>query len=149
MKNLGDRRLALLEVLWRPIVCLALLLGQVAVVIVTFSPPSSWYQPLMPPRSYRSTPLAHVLADLERNGLIPPGTEWATSGLRDRTVTLDLLDLSTHRRVLSRVARAAGVSIEFPTDTHGNIAGPAHVLSEPSSTSPCKSALRPASSNPP
>ena len=139
MKNLGDRRLTLLEVLGRPIVCLALLLGQVAVVIVNVSPPSSWYQPLMPPRSYRSTPLEDVLADLERNGLIPPGTEWATSDLRDRTVTLDLLDLSTHRRVLSRVARAAGVSIEFPTDTHGNIAGPVHVLSEPSSTSQCRS----------
>jgi len=132
MRNLGDRRLALLVMLWRPMVCLALLLSQVSVVILTFSPPSSWYQPLMPPRSYRSTPLELVLADLQRNGLIPPGTTWETPGLRDRRVTLDLLDLSTHRQVLSRVARAAGVAIEFPRDTHGNIAGPVHVLSEPS-----------------
>lgn len=134
MRNLGVRQLALRVVLWRPLVCLALLLCQVSVVILTFSPSSSWYLPLMPPRSYRSAPLALVLADLERNGLIPPGTDWATPGLLDRRVTLDLLDLSTHRQVLSRVARAAGVSIEFPRDVHGNIAGPVHVLGEPSST---------------
>jgi hypothetical protein len=132
MRRLGCRRLALADLLWRPGICLALLLGLIYIVTITMIPPFKWYRPLMPPRSYRSATLGHVIADLERNGVIPAGATWATPELRERTVTLELWDLAPDREALSRVARAAGVSIAFPADTHGSIAGPVRVFTDPS-----------------
>jgi hypothetical protein len=132
MRTLGDRRLALTGVLWRPLLCLALLLGLLLILAVALSTPYSWYRPRMPPRSYRSTPLADVMADLERNEVIPPGTQWTAPDLRERAVTVELWDLAPDREALSRVARAAGVSIAFPAGIHGDILGPVRVFSDPS-----------------
>jgi hypothetical protein len=132
MRSLGHGRLALTDVLWRPGICLTLLLCLVYAVIIAITTPYKWYRPLMPPRSYRSTPLAHVIADLERNEVIPPGATWAAPDLRERAVTLELWDLAPDREALDRVARAAGVSIAFPQDTHGSIIGPVRVFTDPS-----------------
>jgi hypothetical protein len=99
----------------------------IAVALLGGCPFTDWYAPRMPPRSFTAAPLGDVIAEIERNGVIPVGTTWEADPLKSRKVTLTPLLFPTDREVVREIALSAGVIIGYPMGQEGQILGPLHV----------------------
>jgi hypothetical protein len=77
----------------------------------------------MPPRVYDHQQLDNVIADLERNGVIPLGTTWEAEALKSRRVSASFWFLPTDRDALARIAESAAVAFKYPMGQHGQIVG--------------------------
>lgn len=92
--------------------------------LVVFPAPSyDWRAPRSAPRDHRAVPLRVIIEDLERNRVIPAGTTWESSELKERRVTVGWF-LSRDRAVLEYIAKAGEVVIGFPMGHHGEVWGP-------------------------
>ena len=114
-------------------IVLAGVLAAITCIVVVAVPGGWWEQRLMPPRSYQAVPLGRVVADLERQGVIPLGTTWESEALKARPVTASFWFLPSASSAVNTIATAAGVVARAPWAHRCSLcgehfAGPMHVL---------------------
>ncbi len=107
-------------------------LTAIGLLVVLILPGGWWDRQLMPPRSYRTVPLGDVVADLERNGVIPLGTTWASPSLKSRPVTASFWFLPPASEAIDSISRSAGVLAVCPwqrtcTLCGEHFGGPMHI----------------------
>ena len=93
------------------------------VVLVVFLAIADLYAPRASAGVFRDVALGQIIARLENNNVIPRGTTWADTSLRERRVSVAWL-WPTDREALAAIAREANVEIEYPMGHHGDIWGP-------------------------
>jgi hypothetical protein len=98
-----------------------------AIALAGGCPMTDWYAPRMPPRAYRSAALGSVIADLERENVIPSGTTWESPDLKSLPVNMTSYLLPTARDAVHEVALRAGVIIGYPMGQEGQVTGPLHI----------------------
>ena len=113
----------------------------VAIGLAGGCPLSDWYARRMPPRTYKSAALGNVVADLEREGVIPLGTTWESEDLKSRPVSMTAI-LPTDREAVHQIAERAGVIIGYPMGQEGQITGPLHVRSAAGSKARAEGTVR-------
>lgn len=101
---------------------LATLLALVSLIFLT-SPGYDWRAPRSAARDYQTVALGVIVEDLERNNVLPRGTNWDDPELKNRRVTVSWF-LSRDRVVLERIAEAGDVVIRFPMGHHGEVWAP-------------------------
>ncbi len=104
----------------------------IALLVVLVLPGGWWEWHLMPPRSYSAAALGEVVADLERNGVIPVGTTWASPSPKARAVTVSFWFLPPASTAVADISRSAGVLAVCPwqrkcTLCGEHFSGPMHI----------------------
>ncbi len=100
----------------------AVLICLLVIIRIAFGPMR--YDQMVWRSSYQDAPLSRVITDLERAGIIAPGTTWVDPSLKTRAVTVRWL-LASPDDVLQDLASQAAIRIEYPCGYHGNMIGPA------------------------